>query len=241
MRKFLLAALTAAPLAAPAQAADMPVKTPAAVVEAAFNWSGLYFGVNGGWAHGKADWLWLNALPTEENQRIDGGVIGGHAGYQRQFGRFVLGAEVNFLGARIDASAICNVNAAFRCESEVQRLWTVGPRLGVAFNNVLVYGTGGFASAQLATTAIAVVTGATFWTSKLTHNGWFGGGGVEYGITPNVIAGVEALYVDLQSKLHVPRTGTGVVVFADRRDIDLYFAIIRARLTFLFGPGLARP
>jgi outer membrane immunogenic protein len=241
MKKILLAMAAAVILTAPAKAANMPVKAapPPAAVEAVYNWTGLYIGVNGGWARGDADWVFLSGPGLLHDHRIDGWLFGGHAGFLAQFGRFVLGAEVNGLAARIDGSAIINFNPAFRGAANVDRLFTVGPRGGIAFNNVLVYGTGGFASARIETEAIfatGAAAGQTFWTGRAQHHGWFAGGGIEYGFTPNLIVGVEATHVRLRNREHVPVTPAGAPVPGDRHDVEAQFTTIRGRVTYKFGP-----
>ena len=245
MKKFLLGTAAAICLSAPAMAADMPVKAPPAVVAAVYNWTGLYVGVNGGWARGHADWDFLAAPGLLHDHRIDGWLVGGHAGVQIQFDRFVVGFEVNGLAARIDGSDIIGFNPAFVGAAEVDRIWTVGPRAGVALNNVLIYGTGGVAFARLHTEAIfssGAAAGTTFWTSRVWHSGWFAGGGVEYGFTPNIIVGVEATHVRLRTKEHLPETPAGAPVTGDRHEADARFTTIRGRLSYKFGasPVVAR-
>ncbi len=72
---------------------------------------------------------------------------------------------------------------------------TVRGRLGVAFDRLMVYGTGGFA--------------------YNTHtDGYAVGGGVEYSLTNNISVGAEYLYVDLNKGLnstlsYVPARGIG--------------------------------
>ncbi len=56
MNKFLLSTLGLVAMAAPALAADLPVKAPPPVVAPMFNWSGFYIGANGGW--GRSDDCW---------------------------------------------------------------------------------------------------------------------------------------------------------------------------------------
>ena len=69
----------AADLPAP-QAAPAPVHAPPA-----FSWTGVYFGVNGGFA-------WANANNGSFGS-LSGGEFGGTVGGNYQMGQFVLGAE----------------------------------------------------------------------------------------------------------------------------------------------------
>src|SRR5262249_42178925 len=63
MRRILAAGtlVLAAPFGA-AMAADMPLKAPPPVVE--YNWSGLYWGANAGWAWDSFDWRYTNPSPA---------------------------------------------------------------------------------------------------------------------------------------------------------------------------------
>src|SRR5580698_579302 len=65
-RLTILAAAITVGAVAPAAAADLPARAPAsykapAIVEAAYDWSGFYVGINGGGATSDVDW---NADPT---------------------------------------------------------------------------------------------------------------------------------------------------------------------------------
>ena len=65
-------------------------------------------------------------------------------------------------------------------------------RVGYAFSNVLVYGTGGLAFGEL--------RGETFGLSEShTNAGWTLGVGAEFGFAQNWSAKIEYLYVDLAS------------------------------------------
>lgn len=241
MKKFVVAAtaIAAFGFVNAASAADMPVKAPAIAPSPVYDWSGIYVGVNGGWASGTLDWTWVppSTATNSEGRSMSGGLGGGHIGIQWQFdNRLVLGVEANVLAARMKASPVCVVNAAFTCGSNVDRLWTVGPRAGFAMNNVLLYGTGGYASGRIYTDAVSVATGALFESAQQWHNGWFAGIGAEYGITPNIIAGIEATHVRLNTKTHVPVSATtGAAIPADSHDVGARFTGIRARLSYKFG------
>ena len=56
MKKLLLGVAASATLiAAPALAADMPLKAPAPAAVVAYNWTGLYIGANAGWVSENED------------------------------------------------------------------------------------------------------------------------------------------------------------------------------------------
>ncbi|MHC4047729.1 outer membrane beta-barrel protein [Bradyrhizobium sp. 23AC] len=67
-------------------------------------------------------------------------------------------------------------------------------RLGVAFNNSLLYVTGGAAWGDMDHTY--VLANALFETVSTTRTGWTVGAGWEYGFTPNWSTRVEYRYTD---------------------------------------------
>jgi len=59
MKRFILAAcagLLAAAMASPSSAADMPGPYVPPAYSPAFNWTGFYAGINGGYGFGKTNW-----------------------------------------------------------------------------------------------------------------------------------------------------------------------------------------
>jgi outer membrane immunogenic protein len=72
----------------------------------------------------------------------------------------------------------------------------------MAFDRTLVYGTAGGAAGELRSIA-AIPAGTT--STTVTYGTWTAGGGVEYGITDNLSARIEYLYLD---KGHI---ATGVI------------------------------
>ena len=183
-RKILGAmAIAAAVATTPAAAADLYGRGPqfAAAPISAYNWNGLYVGVNLGYQWGK-----VTNWPTTEPSGIMGG---GQVGYNWQFGQFVVGLETD-----LQASAADDTFAAYKFSNP----WfgTLRGRAGFAMNNVLVYATGG-----LAYGGGRVELGGL--SSTQTHIGWTAGAGVEVGLTPNWSAKAEYLYVRLDDEAYV--------------------------------------
>lgn len=173
-----LAAMASTALISAAQAADFSYREPYTVNQPlnAFSWAGPYLGGNLGYAWGSVQ----NSLTRPD------GVFGGvQAGFNWQSGPLVFGLEGD-----IQANAANDTFAAWKFSNP----WfgTVRGRIGYAFNNVLVYGTGGVAFGKL--------RAETFGLSEShTSAGWTVGVGAEVGIYQNWTAKVEYLYVDLSS------------------------------------------
>jgi outer membrane immunogenic protein len=161
-----------------ASAADV-AREPFHYTVGAYSWSGPYLGVNLGYQGGA----------TSNNPTRPTGVVGGaQAGYNWQTGQFVLGGE-----ADIQLSSASDTFAPWKFSNP----WfgSARARVGFALNQVLLYGTLGVAFGGIS------VAGAGLTESKI-HTGWTGGGGVELGITSNVSAKVDYLFVDLSDRAY---------------------------------------
>src|SRR5215475_113265 len=85
-----------------ALAADMPLKAPPQA--APWSWSGIYTGSQAGYGWGDVDnsFQLVGRAPTSQpSYRFTGGVAGSHAGYNLQYGQFVLGVEGDYEWANI--------------------------------------------------------------------------------------------------------------------------------------------
>lgn len=184
-------------------------------------WTGLYIGANGGYSWNKSEWLW-----TYNNAKVspdfDGGIFGGHIGYNYQMGNLVLGIEASISGGNGSGDVYCP-NDTYRCRTELNSLFLVGPRVGYARDKMLFYATGGYARASLHTETEPPFTG---YDRDTTHNGWAIGGGLEYVILPNIVVGAEYVHVDLSSK-HID-TGDSI----EAHKVDGTMNIVRARLSY---------
>src|SRR5215213_10270372 len=90
MKKYLLATVATIALATQSIAADMPVKAQPAPVVTAYSWTGIYVGIHGGLGRGthvRDTGAFVNEYDSS------GPLFGGHAGFNWQFNRFVLGFE----------------------------------------------------------------------------------------------------------------------------------------------------
>jgi outer membrane immunogenic protein len=215
---LVAAVVSATPIAS---AADIPTKAPPYAPAYSpvpyFNWSAFYLGANGGGAWGTSrhsDTLLGNATGDFD---ISGGLIGGTAGLNYQIGPWVWGLEGDLDWSRIRGnSRIGGLNY----DSYLQWLGTARGRVGFAFDRFLPYVTGGLAVGDLKASIIP----PTVTTGTDTRAGWTVGAGVEYGITPNLTAKAEYLYVDL---------GSGTRIAGDT--IDLKSHVVRGGLNWRFN------
>ncbi|AWM88146.1 outer membrane protein [Microvirga sp. 17 mud 1-3] len=234
MRTSLLGLITGtaalAITAATAQAADLPARySPAPAYEAmpAFTWTGFYVGANVGygWSTGSSRYF-DPAFGYAGGGKSGGFVGGGQAGYNYQFGMFVLGAETD-----IQYAAVGNKGASYGLYyysgNSDGYFGTIRARAGVAFDRALVYATGGFAYGDIGgNMAFDPLLG--YRRSDSTHGGWTVGGGVEYAVSGNISAKVEGLYVNLDTRSNYVGSAYGV-----RRDTE--FGVLRAGVNYKFN------
>lgn len=126
-------------------------------------------------------------------------------------------------------------------EHKILNLLTAGPRLGYAWDRLLVFATGGWARADLMNTHCSSITnicgplGPGNGVSS-SNNGWYAGGGFDYvihkGVLVDVILGAEYQHFDLNGARAFcvnPACAPAAV-----RDFNLSATgdLVRARLTF---------
>jgi outer membrane immunogenic protein len=186
-----------------ASAADMPVKAPMAPAAAAYNWTGFYVGINGGYATGHTTGGELPAFFTGGNFNINGGLVGGTVGYNYQFNHnWVVGLEADWDWANVNGGSTVLGAATMT----VKDLGTLRGRVGYAWDRWLVYATGGWAWSDRVTVFCPGCT-AAFNTESHSLNGYAVGGGVEYGITQNISMKAEYIYAHLNTATYFVPAG----------------------------------
>jgi len=185
---FLALILTSC-VAGQANAADLPSLTvpypeaQATIVPVAdpLPWQGFHVGVLGSYSKYKAD----IATPVGSQSPLsNGAMIGGLAGVDVQMGSLVLGAE-----ADTSFGTVTGANAA--ASSEIRQFSTFRGRAGIAAGDLLFYGTGGLAAADM------TVKSRFHGDDNKVVWGWTYGGGVEAKITENITVRGEYLYTRL--------------------------------------------
>ena len=197
MKKFLLGTvgLVALGMAAPAVAADMPVKAapPVPYIAPMYNWSGFYIGVNGGWgsSRNRYEWTGPGVFALAYGADATGGTIGGQIGYNWQAGSWVFGLEAQYNWADL-SKAYYGPAGTWSVGSKVDALGFFTGRIGYAANNALFYVKGGAAVAN--NDQWAAWNGVNFFTASNTRWGGTVGVGLEYGFSPNWSFGVEYMH-----------------------------------------------
>ncbi len=250
---------------------------------AAYSWTGPYIGGNLGYRWGNRtatitpnDDLFQSvtcggiggstcAPPTSFN--VSGALGGLQVGYNWQFNRnWLLGIETDFNWPEIRGTGVSNFFLPFitpaasniQATQDVNWFGTVRGRLGfVPADNMLVYGTAGFAYGRVAenvvlnTSAIGASNGTYGYScfsssncflgsSSRTATGWTAGAGLEYAPWNNISIKSEYLYINLgggsvsatavQLGGGAPLPSSFTVAFG-RTD----FHVVRVGINFKFG------
>jgi outer membrane immunogenic protein len=177
MKKVLLIGASIAALTGgSALAADIPLKAPPQA--AVWGWSGFYTGTQAGigWGDVANSFQVVGFSPTAQpDYRFRGGVAGSHAGFNLQYGQFVLGFEGDYDWANITG----NDNGLSGVVDTTTITWMASARgrLGIAWNQVLLYGTGGYAWANA---RYSLGSAGVNNQQNDTIKGWTAGGGLEW-------------------------------------------------------------
>ena len=206
-----------------------------------FTWTGFYAGAQVGYEFGKSNAVSVNTatgavLDTASGNK-NGVIGGGHAGYLFStqslpvlgslfgsnggfgFGTGgVVGIEGDVDGTTGRANFLLPVAGVFDSARDGVQA-SIRGRLGVAFDRVLLYATGGVAFVSQLNSYINTVTGAT---DPLSHTrvGYTVGGGIEYAFTNNMSARVEYRYTDYGSSTDNLVNSTGGVVNVTHRETN---------------------
>lgn len=243
MTKFFLrvsiAAAALASVSSVALSADIDVMPPPPPVEelrpATYDWTGPYVGafaagvfteghydktpdcVPGNPACGPVD-------PEMSGTGFAGGVL---AGWNYDMDGFVIGVEGDYAWGGQVAQ---NRDPAELTEVSYDAIATARVRAGIAFDDTLIYATGGAAFVNM---SFAGDVGGFAAEDSAWITGWTVGGGIEHAFTDNIHARLEYLYVDLGDedfRLEDPNAfGGDVTQHTDN------VHMVRAAVTYNFG------
>jgi high affinity Mn2+ porin len=239
-----------------AMAADVPAAMPTKASTTIYDWTGLYVGTHIGYATGSSDWSATPAGATGpsaagsldffnsfEMFKGTGSYFAGlQAGYNYMFpSRLVVGVEADVSFPSIIGGSQMILSPSIGQESyaeAVELSGTVRGRIGYAFNDWLVYATGGFAWTYdqfTRTRLVGIPAGGTADPGTVEallmvpRIGWTVGAGVEVALPSNWTARLEYLFTDYSSR------GVTFPAGAQRFDSDLALQGIRLGLNYRIG------
>ena len=210
VKKILFAAAIAASSAAlasmPAHAADLAYKS-APMMQAAYNWTGFYVGLNGGGGMASSDHLDPDegfAANTRFQQAF--GTVGAQAGYNYQIGSSVIGLEGDYNWVGLDKTKLFSLAdvSGSTANFKFSEFGTLRARGGLALDRTLLYVTAGVAFAHIQNNdafgafdgqdkPVTVVVSEDKWKAGLAV-----GTGVEFALSQNWSVKGEYLYMMFQ-------------------------------------------
>jgi outer membrane immunogenic protein len=244
MKRLLIGCAATAVLSTSAFAADIsPVFEAPPPSAVPYSWTGLYGGVNAGYSWGRAPYSTTGTPTTSGTLSPDSFIGGAQFGYNFQAGAIVFGFEgdVAWRNGSDTASAVAPNGITATLRDQQGWVGTLRPRIGIASNNWLFYGTGGLAFGSVKhdfTEAQPAVGGATRTASdNSTQAGWTAGGGIEYAPSNRWSLGLEYLYQDLgKTTLNQPgQTVAGVAFPPSSTTFEDHSHLLRAKLNVKFG------
>ena len=226
MRKAVLATAAAIAVAGgamtmPASAADMGFEPSYPAYQP--TWQGFYIGGHLGFGEaemsGRADLDYIDDVDPGLDRSFsfrksftpDGLIGGAQAGYNWQWNQLVFGLEGDVSFADWKQSSVLfdeplddfgiPADVIGRASADLDMLASFRGRLGMAFDTVLVYGTGGVAWADAEARASVVLDDGfgtdTLWSARKSFNdiGFVAGGGIAWMAIPQTLSvGLEGLY-----------------------------------------------
>jgi outer membrane immunogenic protein len=253
MKKFLLGAIGALAMVGSASAADLaarPYTKAPAMVAAVYDWSGFYIGVNGGGAWSRKCWDLnrdvrgvFNPAVAEGCHDATGGVVGGQFGYRWQSAAWVFGLEAQGDWANLKGSSLSNPLALGPVATNTSKIEAIGlftGQVGYAANNILFFVKGGAMGVSDKYTGTFTATGNVFDRASETRWGGAVGAGIDFGVTPNIVLGVDYVHGFMGCRdISFSAATNGAFSRTDRicQDVDM----VTARASYKFGgPVIAK-
>src|SRR6201986_1094676 len=167
--------------------APAPYTKAPAMVQAAYDWSGFYIGLNGGGATGNVNWNSFNAagVGDEGSHHPNGGTVGGQVGYRWQMSSWVFGLEAQGNWADFKGSNLSQQFAGQTNQTKIDAFGLFTGQIGYALDRTLGYVKGGAAvtdNKYAANSTLPPLIGID--TASETRWGATVGVGIEYAFAP---------------------------------------------------------
>src|SRR5262245_51198784 len=148
-------------------------------------------------------------LPQGASFSNDGGILGGMIAYDQEINGIVVGVvgDLSWTSLGDNDTIVFQGNSSigmppitFATQYKLKWLSTMRGRVGVPFDTLLIYATGGLAFGEVSLTSKITVgdppMGSLNETKDETKVGWTVGGGGEVALSEHLIATAEVLYFD---------------------------------------------
>ena len=153
-----------------------------------------------GYCDGRASSNVATSGCTDKSGGVQAGLL---AGYDFQFGNFVVGAvaDISALDSQRTVTGFSTTPANYVFTQELQEMAAIRARVGYAAGPALIYATGGAAYANVENRFSTTNTANSFVEQVNDDNmdGWQAGGGLEWRLAPNLSVTGEYLYTKLEN------------------------------------------
>ena len=200
MKSLTMATAAALLCSVSAIAADLPSrKSPtAAPVSTIGTWTGVYGGLNAGYAFAGKSRFVKSDGSVEDFNRIDGGLGGAQIGFDYQAGNFVGGVAADLNNSRVSRSRM-NDSATLNVKFAQSYVGTIRARMGYSItSNSLLYGTAGAALSNSSVETTTVNTSVKEAQTRPIH-GYVLGAGFEHKYTGKISSFIEYRYYRFSS------------------------------------------
>ena len=259
MKNLVVAGLAMGALVAPAVAADMPVKAPPSAL---FSWTGFYIGANAGWGTLRDEdapycidpaGVVMEKAAAAFSAARSGGTVSSAAAKPAISGSPAGGLSASRRISRVRMSAVRTSSQAHSVSSapstfppllpsppgeKLSWLGTTRGRLGLAFDHLLLYATGGVAYGEASVNQDLVfpTTPVAFPSSaSATMTGWTAGGGLEYAFLGNWSAKFEGMFYDLGTITTAGVASPHINNFVEGKAFKVEGAVARVGVNWRFG------
>jgi outer membrane immunogenic protein len=237
-------------LMSPALGADLSpyIKAPA-VAAPAYDWSGFYVGVFGGYGFGNHNVNNANGpagfANFTANYSSQGAIAGGEAGYNWQSGAVLVGVEGDGFWSDIKGNDTNQVLAGAFAVTAIDATnlrsgATLRARGGITVDRLLLFFTGGWAYGNFLHTNTDIAFGLGVDQFTTHRSGLAAGGGIAYAMTDNLIGKIEYRYYDYGrfTRAGLPAfTANGQLPYT----VDSTYSVVTLGLDYKFGgPVIAR-
>jgi len=166
---------------------------PAAAHAEMFN--GPSVGVQAGWVENKIGDTRTNFGATSVGSSGDSATLGGLFGYDKQFGKLVVGGEAGLNFGTSDK--VTGGTSTTQVTMDPKRSFDLSARAGyLVMPKTLFYARAGYTNDRVRTT-LTSASGTV--SASEDRDGWLVGGGVEHALTTKVSARLEYRYADLSN------------------------------------------
>ncbi len=192
------------------------------------DWTGFYAGVLGGYGSGQGI---TNTTGTSTNVPLNGAIAGATGGFNKQFGKLVLGVEGDIAWTGQKGSATCVVDSSYACNADLHWIGSLRGRVGYTADRYLLYATAGaaFLGGNSNITKPGGIDPRLTGSYSDDYLGWTAGVGVEYAFTERLSVKAEYAYADYGSRTAPPGTVAGP---ATRIDITSHYGKLGLNLHF---------